>query len=225
MQRPWLEHYEQGVPREFTGEALTLPQLLEHAAQTFAARPALEFLGHRQTYRQLWANVQHFAAGLQHLGVQPGERVAVMLPNTPQFVVAFFGAALSGAVVVNISPLSTAQELQQQLSDCGAAVLVMLDSFYPRFAEIEHDSGHPGAPGHRHRHSGRPAVSQEPALPAARKAQGHLGGRQGERQGGGLRAPLRALLGGPHAGQAPAGRSWRCFSTPAAPPGCPRARC
>ncbi|WP_161882961.1 long-chain-fatty-acid--CoA ligase [Deinococcus alpinitundrae] len=139
MQRPWLEHYEQGVPREFTGEALTLPQLLEHAAQTFAARPALEFLGHRQTYRQLWANVQHFAAALQHLGVQKGERVAVMLPNTPQFVVAFFGAALSGAVVVNVSPLSTAQELQQQLSDCGAGVLVMLDSFYPRFEEIEHD--------------------------------------------------------------------------------------
>ncbi|GAA4008627.1 long-chain fatty acid--CoA ligase [Deinococcus rubellus] len=138
MQRPWLEHYEQGVPHEFTGEMLTLPQLLERASETFAARPALEFLGHRQTYRQLWANVQHFAAALQHLGVQQGDRVAVMLPNTPQFVVAFFGASLAGAVVVNTSPLSTAQELEHHLTDCGASVLVMLDSFYPRFAEIEH---------------------------------------------------------------------------------------
>ncbi len=67
-------------------------------------------------------------------------------------------------------------------------------------------SGHRSAPGGRHRDSGRPAVSQEPALPAARKAEGDLGGREGERQGGGLRAPLRAPLGGPHAGQAPARR-------------------
>lgn len=146
MDRPWLEHYEQGVPHQFAGEALTLPQLLERASETFAARPALEFLGHRQTYRQLWANVQHFAAGLQHLGASPGERVAVMLPNTPQFVVAFFGTALAGAVVVNVSPLSTAQELEQQLSDCGAGVLVMLDSFYPRFEEIQN---HPAVQGRR----------------------------------------------------------------------------
>ncbi len=138
MNRPWLKHYEQGVPHDFTGEVMTLPQLLARAAERYGARPALEFLGHRQTYRQLWSNAQHFAAGLQRLGVQKGDRVAVMLPNTPQFVVAFFGASLAGAVVVNTSPLYSAQELERQLIDAGASVLVMLDSFYPRFAEIEH---------------------------------------------------------------------------------------
>jgi long-chain acyl-CoA synthetase len=137
MNRPWLAHYETGVPREFTPSELTLPQMLERAAAQFAARPALEFIGQRQNYRQLWANVQHFAAGLQAQGVQPGERVAIMLPNLPQFVVAFFGASLAGAVVVNTSPLYVAQELEHQLIDSGAKTLIMLDSFYPRFAEIE----------------------------------------------------------------------------------------
>ncbi|AWN22267.1 long-chain fatty acid--CoA ligase [Deinococcus irradiatisoli] len=137
MNRPWLTHYERGVPHDFTGEAMTLPQLLGRAAERHAARPALDFLGHRQTYRQLWSNARHFAAGLQRLGVHKGDRVAIMLPNTPQFVVAFFGAALAGAVVVNTSPLYTAKELEHQLIDSGAKVLVMLDSFYPRFAEIE----------------------------------------------------------------------------------------
>lgn len=139
MNRPWLKHYEPGVPHEFVGEAMTLPQLLERAAERFATRPALEFLGHRQTYRQLWANAQHFAAGLQHLGIQKGDRVAIMLPNTPQFVVAFFGAALVGAVIVNTSPLYVAHELEHQLIDSGTTLLIMLDSFYPRFAEIEHN--------------------------------------------------------------------------------------
>ncbi|TSA82593.1 long-chain fatty acid--CoA ligase [Deinococcus detaillensis] len=139
MNKPWLKHYQNGVPHEFAGEALTLPQLLERASERFGKEPALEFLGHRQAYRQLWANVQHFASGLQALGVQKGDRVAIMLPNTPQFVVAFFGAALAGAVVVNTSPLYVAHELEHQLIDSGASVLVMLDSFYPRFAEIENN--------------------------------------------------------------------------------------
>ena len=135
--RPWLKHYQSGVPHEFAGLELSLPALLERSAKHFGSRPALDFLGHRQTYRQLWANVQHFAAGLQRLGSEPGERVAIMLPNTPQFVVAFFGASLAGAIVVNVSPLSTPAELRQQLGDAGASTLVILDSFYPRFAEIE----------------------------------------------------------------------------------------
>ena len=141
--RPWLKHYEQGVPHDLSGADLTLPQLLAQSAERFGARPALEFIGHRQTYGQLWANVQHFAAGLQRLGVQKGDRVAVMLPNTPQFVVAFFGASLAGAVVVNTSPLYTAEELDVQLRDCGATTLILLDSFYPRFAAIENRPGLP----------------------------------------------------------------------------------
>ncbi|WP_293914936.1 long-chain fatty acid--CoA ligase [Deinococcus sp.] len=143
MKRPWLAHYESGVPHEFTPSDLTLPQMLERAARTFGARTALDFLGQRQTYRQLWVNVQRFAAGLQAQGVAPGERVAIMLPNTPQFVVAFFGASLAGAVVVNTSPLYVAQELEHQLIDSGAETLIVLDSFYPRFAEIE---GNPAVP-------------------------------------------------------------------------------
>ncbi len=137
MNQPWLEHYEQGVPRSFTPTEMTLPRMLERAVERFPHRTAIDFLGHTQTYRQLLKNVHHFAAGLQQLGVRKGERVAIMLPNSPQYVVAFFGAVLAGAVVVNTSPLYVAHELEYQLIDSGAEVLVILDSFFPRYQEIK----------------------------------------------------------------------------------------
>lgn len=138
MNQPWLQRYEQGVPQQFSPSDLTLPQLLEDAARRFPKRTALDFLGHKQSYAQLLSNVRHFAAGLQELGVRKGDRVAIMLPNCPQFVVSFFGTVLAGAVVVNTSPLYVASELEHQLIDSGAEVLVILDSFFPRYQEIRH---------------------------------------------------------------------------------------
>ncbi|GAA5512239.1 long-chain-fatty-acid--CoA ligase [Deinococcus carri] len=136
MTRSWLAHYEEGVPREFTPTNDTLPDLLRRSAETFPERTALNFLGANTSYRELWQDVQRFAAGLQKIGVQPGERVSIMLPNSPQFVVAFFGALLAGATVVNTSPLYVPAELEHQLRDSGSETLILLDAFYPRYQKI-----------------------------------------------------------------------------------------
>jgi long-chain acyl-CoA synthetase len=134
-QRPWLAHYQRGVPADPLLDIASLPAMLARSATRYPERVALHFMGHTSTYRQLWQDVQRFAAALQDLGVQPGDRVSVMLPNCPQFVVAFYGASLAGAVVVNTSPLYVAPELTHQLQDSGSETLIILDAFYPRFEE------------------------------------------------------------------------------------------
>lgn len=136
LSRPWLAHYEAGVPQDFQPGDLTLPELLERAAQRYPERTATEFLGRRLSYRALLEEAQRLAATLQSLGMQPGERVSIMLPNCPQFVVSFFGVLLAGGVVVNTSPLYTAHELEHQLRDSGSETLILLDTFYPRYAQI-----------------------------------------------------------------------------------------
>ncbi|WP_019585850.1 long-chain-fatty-acid--CoA ligase [Deinococcus apachensis] len=136
MKRPWLDHYEEGVPRAWTPSNDVLPDLLRRTAEAFPDRVALSFLGATTTYRELWQDVGHFAAALQRLGVRPSERVSIMLPNCPQFVVAFYGALLAGATVVNTSPLYVASELEHQLRDSGSETLILLDAFYPRYSAV-----------------------------------------------------------------------------------------
>ncbi|GBF05007.1 AMP-dependent synthetase/ligase [Deinococcus aerius] len=136
MTRPWLDHYEEGVPRGWTPSNDVLPDLLRRTAEAFPGRAALGFLGATTTYRELWQDVGHFAAALQRIGVRPGERVSIMLPNCPQFVVAFYGALLAGATVVNTSPLYVASELEHQLRDSGSETLILLDAFYPRYSAV-----------------------------------------------------------------------------------------
>jgi long-chain acyl-CoA synthetase len=133
----WFQKYEPGVPRELIYPSAPLSQLLEGAAKRHPKRTAIEFLGFTMTYAELLAQAVKFAAALQAQGVTKGERVAIMLPNCPQFVVAFFGTMLAGAIAVNTSPLYVARELEHQLQDSGATTLVMLNLFYPRFEEIQ----------------------------------------------------------------------------------------
>ena len=133
--RPWLRHYQSGVPTDPTLDTGNLPAMLEWTASHFPERVALHFMGQKYTYSGLWQDVQRFAAALQALGVRPGDRVSVMLPNCPQFVVAFYGASLAGAVVINTSPLYVAPELTHQLNDSGSETLILLDTFYSRFQE------------------------------------------------------------------------------------------
>jgi long-chain acyl-CoA synthetase len=136
MERPWLSKYDTGVPKELIYPEAGVPTLLEGAAKRFPARRAIEFMGLEMTYQELWTAARKFATALQQMGVQKGDRVALMLPNCPQFVIAFYGASLVGAVVVNTSPLYVARELEHQLKDSGAETLVMLNLFFPRYREI-----------------------------------------------------------------------------------------
>ncbi len=137
MDRPWYAHYDPGVPHEVDYPKKPLYHLLQASAERFPDHLAVDFLGRRIRYRELWQGTRRFARALQDLGLNPGDRVAVMLPNSPQFLIAFYGTLLAGGVLVNTNPLYTAHELAQQLRDSGARFLVMLDLLWPRFAEVE----------------------------------------------------------------------------------------
>jgi long-chain acyl-CoA synthetase len=134
---PWLAQYDAGVPKTLIYPDAPIHSLLEGAAKRAPERMALEFLGHTMSYAHLLENARRFAGSLSAMGVKKGDRVAIMLPNCPQFVIAFYGAMMLGAVVVNTSPLYVARELEHQLRDSGAETLVLLNLFYPRYGEIK----------------------------------------------------------------------------------------
>lgn len=128
---PWVRHYEEGVPAQLTIPERPLTWLLDNAATRYPNQTAIIYYGSRLTYAQLSGLANRFAIGLQRLGVKKGDRVAIALPNIPQFPIAFYGALRAGAIVVPTNPLYTEREMQHQLADSGAKVLVMLDKFYP----------------------------------------------------------------------------------------------
>jgi len=139
MQRPWLKHYDSGVPGDLQYPEVPLWKLLEQTAGKHPDHIALDFLGHTMKYKDLWNSALRFAAALKSNGVEPGDRVAIMLPNSPQFVIAFYGTLLAGGVCVNVNPLYTPRELRHQLNDAGATILVILDLLWPRYAEVENE--------------------------------------------------------------------------------------
>lgn len=137
---PWVRHYEKGVPFRLTIPDLPLTSLLDTAASQYPNHTALIYYGARTTYAQLSNLANRFAIALLRLGIQPGDRVALALPNIPQYPIAFFGILRAGAVVVPTNPLYTGREMQHQMADSGARVLVMLDSFYPNIRSIRKET-------------------------------------------------------------------------------------
>ncbi|GAA0600574.1 AMP-binding protein [Actinomadura livida] len=115
------------MPGDLNIPDIPVTQLLDDAAERYPRRPALIFFGREICYRDLREAVDRFADGLHRLGVQPGDRVALILPNCPQQVIAFFGVLRRGAIVVQHNPLYTEEEMLHQLADCGARVAVVLD--------------------------------------------------------------------------------------------------
>ncbi|HWI51489.1 MAG TPA: long-chain fatty acid--CoA ligase [Symbiobacteriaceae bacterium] len=130
--RPWLKAYPAEVPPALQYPDEPLYALLERAAEGHGDTVATIFMGGRMTYRELRDQARRLATGLQLLGIQKGDRVALMLPNCPQAVIAYYGALMAGAVVTQINPMYTRRELQHQLADSGASVMIALDLLYPR---------------------------------------------------------------------------------------------
>jgi len=136
MEKIWLKSYSDGVPAELAIEKITLPQALARSAARFPDRPALLFEGNTITYRELDEMVSGFATGLVALGLKPGDKVATLLPNLVQMVVAILGSFRAGAVVVTNNPLYTNRELEHQFNDSGSKFLVCLDVLVPRMLEL-----------------------------------------------------------------------------------------
>ena len=130
MRRPWLAHYPNGVPGEIATEAYpSLVALMEESFQRYRNLPAYRYMGSTLSFGKWDDQSRALAAWLQAQGLQRGDRVAVMLPNVPQYPVAVAAILRAGLVVVNVNPLYTARELEHQLKDSGARVIVILENF------------------------------------------------------------------------------------------------
>ena len=128
--RVWLKSYPPGVPSDIDPSAYSsLVQLMEESFQKFADLPAYNFMGREISYAQASALSLAFAAYLQTLGLVRGDRVAVMMPNVPQYPVVVAGILRAGFVVVNVNPLYTPRELEHQLKDSGAKAIVIIENF------------------------------------------------------------------------------------------------
>jgi len=143
---PWFAHYEKGVPQTVEVPNIPVHQILVGTAKQYpsavAVRMVLKYLPaglaiqSKMTYRELNEAADRFAAALQKLGVRKGDRVALVLPNLPQQVIAYFGTLKAGATVVNTNPTYTARELRHQLEDSGAETVVLLSGLYERLAQV-----------------------------------------------------------------------------------------
>ncbi len=128
--KPWLGAYPSAVPKNLDYPVVPLQGLLSQAAQKHPAKAAIAFGGKETSYAQLDAFSNQFAHALVSLGVRNDDRVAVFLPNIPQFIIAYFGALKAGAVVTAISPLHREREVEYQLADSGAETVVTLGSLF-----------------------------------------------------------------------------------------------
>jgi long-chain acyl-CoA synthetase len=137
--RPWLSSYAPGVPAEIEPVAQTLVDMLDDSVRRHPRRPALEFFGAVTTYRELGDQVARAAEGLRRLGVGPGDRVALILPNCPQHVVAFYAVLRLGAIVVEHNPRYTAPELRHQFEVHHARVAIVWDAVADTIAEFPSD--------------------------------------------------------------------------------------
>ena len=127
MDRIWLKSYPKGVPATIdVNEYASLRDVFDRVIAQFGPRPAYTCMGKSITFADLDAASAAFGAFLQGRGLKPGARVALMLPNILQYPVCLFGVLRAGYTVVNTNPLYTARELEHQLSDSGAEVLVVV---------------------------------------------------------------------------------------------------
>ncbi|MER1957813.1 MAG: long-chain-fatty-acid--CoA ligase [Solibacillus sp.] len=135
-EKVWLSSYPEGIPHTLDFPQIPVQQFLTEAAQDVPDKVGLHFMGKEMTYKELHQSALKFANYLRSLGVEKGDRVAVMLPNCPQAVIAYYGTMYAGGIVVQTNPLYTERELQYQMADSGAKVILVMDILYPRAMKI-----------------------------------------------------------------------------------------
>ena len=134
--RAWFKHYDPEVPRHLTYPPIPLYHLLDETAIKHPTNPCTNFFGRRLTYQQIKDLSDRFAASIRSLGVRKGDRVVLLLPNSPQFLVAYFGLSKAGVVVVPLNPLSPERELEFYLTDSGAEIAVTIPLFLNKVASV-----------------------------------------------------------------------------------------
>lgn len=137
--RPWIASYAEGVPEDLADVSGSLVDIVEASARDYPDAPALQFFGRTTSYRDLQASIERAAAGLKALGVKAGDPVAIVLPNCPQHIVAFYAVLRLGAVVVEHNPLYTPRELRKQFEDHGATHAIVWNKVVSSVQEFPAD--------------------------------------------------------------------------------------
>ncbi len=139
MERPWLKFYEPGVLHHIQYPDIPLYRILDNAVRDFPEREAIIFRGRKITYRQLGEEVANVASGLAQSGLKKGQRMAIMLPNCPQYISTYYAILKIGGIVVNVNPMYVERELEFQLKDAGVEIILALRDFYSRLKAIEEE--------------------------------------------------------------------------------------
>jgi long-chain acyl-CoA synthetase len=140
-ERPWIKHYDPGVPIQIEYPQVPLFSFLEETAHKYPNRACTIFKGARISYRKMNRITDRLAAGLAALGVKKGDRVGIFMPNTPQFVMAYYAILKAGGVVVATNPLYSPNEIEHQLNDSGVQVMFVMTNFYNRIKEVQPRTG------------------------------------------------------------------------------------
>jgi long-chain acyl-CoA synthetase len=141
LEKPWLSHWPKGVPQSVEYPEISIGEMLRASALKAPKNPALYFQSNQLTYGDVDALVDRFAEALQDLGVRKGDRVALYLPNIPQFIIAYYGVLRIGAVVVAVSSLYKERELGHILDDSGAKIIVVWDRLYSSVQSVKERTG------------------------------------------------------------------------------------
>jgi len=134
--KPWLSQYPSEIPHTLSYESIPVQEYLTRAYHENPEKIAIHFLGKDVTYRELFESSLKFANYLQSIGIQKGDRVAIMLPNCPQNVIGYYGILYAGGIVVQTNPLYTEREIAYQMKDSGAKAILSLDILYPRISKV-----------------------------------------------------------------------------------------
>ena len=134
--RPWLKNYDPGVPLSIDYPDISVPKMLAASARKNPHQPCTIFNGIAITYQEMDRLTDRFAAALIHQGVRVGERVGILLPNIPQFVLAYFAILKAGAIVVAINPQYKPREIEFQLKDSGIQIIIALADSYPLLDQL-----------------------------------------------------------------------------------------
>ncbi|MFS0787432.1 long-chain fatty acid--CoA ligase [Shouchella sp. 1P09AA] len=136
VEKRWTKHYPMSVKESMNYDEHPLQYFFTESAKKYPEHEAVHFLGKSMTYEDLHNQALRFANQLVKLGVKKGDRVAVMLPNSPQSIISYYGILMAGGIVVQVNPLYVERELQHQLSDSGAKLILCLNSVLPRVQKV-----------------------------------------------------------------------------------------
>ena len=136
-EKPWLKNYDKGVPLQIDYPNVPVFNFLEVSARKYAEAPCTIFKGAKISFKEMDEVTDRLAAGLAGLGVKKGDRVGIFMPNTPQFVMAYFAILKAGGVVVATNPLYTAREIEHQVNDAGIEVMLVMSNFYNTIKQVQ----------------------------------------------------------------------------------------